>query len=384
MKALVTGGAGFIGSHLADRLLEEGYEVRILDNLDRRVHPKGIPPWIPKDAEFINGDVRIKDTLKKALKGVQIVFHQAAYQDYMPDFSKFIHINSVSTALIQEIILELQKGGTDNQIEKVIVASSQAVYGEGQYRCRNEECSLSKSEVIQPPNRSQEQMQRGQWDSTCPECKKPMEKLLLREDYHNPFNAYAISKLSGEMAAVRLGRLYDIPTVALRYSIVQGPRQSLYNQYSGICRIFCLRLLNSLPPLIYEDGYQRRDYTHINDVVEANMIVLRDSRANYRVFNVGSGMEITVREYAKALAQKLGKDLEPLIPGEYRVGDNRHSVSDISKLKSLDWKPQKGLEEIFEDYISWIQGQGHIGQYFKEAEKSMREQGVVRTVVGKP
>lgn len=383
MKALVTGGAGFIGSHLVDRLLVEGYEVRILDNLEPRVHPKGIPPWIPKDAEFIHGDVRVKEMLKRALRGVEVVFHQAAYQDYMLDFSKFIHVNSVSTALIQEILLELQREGSGKQVQKVIVASSQAVYGEGQYQCRNEECSLSKAEVIQPQSRPQEQLQSGQWEPICPECKEPMENLRLREEYHNPYNAYAISKLSEEMAAVRLGKLYGIPTVALRYSIVQGPRQSLYNQYSGICRIFCLHLLNGLSPIIYEDGYQRRDYTHINEVVEANMVVLRDPRANYCVFNVGSGMEITVREYAESLIEKLGKDMEPLILGEYRVGDNRHSISDISKLKSLGWTPQHGLEEIFEDYISWIQGQGDLGEYFKEAEKAMREQGVVRSVTNK-
>ncbi len=380
MKALVTGGAGFIGSHIADRLLEEGYEVRIFDNLDPRVHPKGIPPWVPRHAEFIRGDVRAKEILKKAHQGVQVVFHQAAYQDLMLDFSKFFHVNSVSTALIQEILVELQREGTGNQVEKVIVASSQAVYGEGQYRCRNEDCSLSRNGVIQPPSRPQKQLQIGQWEPICPECKEPMERLLLREEYHNPYNAYAISKLSEEMAALRLGKLYDIPTVALRYSIVQGPRQSLYNQYSGICRIFCLRLLNRLPPIIYEDGYQRRDYTHIADVVEANMVVLRDPRANYRIFNVGSGLEVTVREYAEALIQKLGKDLEAIIPGEYRVGDNRHSVSDITKLKSLRWAPQRGLEDIFEDYISWIQRQGDLGDYFREAEKSMREQGVVRSV----
>ncbi len=144
-----------------------------------------------------------------------------------------------------------------------------------------------------------------------------------------------------------------------------------------------MRLLNGLPPLIYEDGNQRRDYTHISDVVEANMVVLRDSRANYQAFNAGSGLEVTVREYAEALIQKLGKDLEPLIPGEYRVGDNRHSVSDTKKLKSLGWAPRRGLDEIFEDYISWIQAQGDLGEYFNEAEKSMREQGVVKSVANK-
>lgn len=378
MKALVTGGAGFIGSHIADHLLREGFEVRILDNLEPRVHPKGKPPWLPGEAEFILGDVRDKETMRRALEGVQVVFHQAAYQDYMPDFSKFLHVNSVSTALIHEIILEQRKTSA-KQVEKVIVASSQAVYGEGQYKCQNESCS-DHEKVIQPGSRSEEQLQKSQWDLVCPRCGKPMAHMTLNEDYHNPYNAYAISKLAEEMAAVRLGRLHGIPTVALRYSIVQGPRQSLYNQYSGICRIFCLRLLNNLPPIIYEDGLQKRDYTHIADVVEANWVVLNDNRADYQVFNVGSGLEITVQEYAQALIKKLEKNLIPLVPGEYRLGDNRHSVSDIGKLRALGWQPRHRPERIFEDYLAWIQEQGDLGQYFREAEQAMREQGVVRPV----
>lgn len=385
MKALVTGGAGFIGSHLADRLLEEGYEVRILDNLEPRVHPKGKPAWVPREAEFIQGDVRDAETLAKALKGVQVVFHQAAYQDYMPDFSKFLHVNSVSTALIQEIIVGSRQAGgiysrAGAKVEKVIVASSQAVYGEGQYRCNNSSCSRYQAGVIQPETRSQVQLQQGQWEMLCPDCGEPLGHLPLREEYHNPYNAYAISKLAEELTAVRLGRLQGIPSVALRYSIVQGPRQSLYNQYSGICRIFCLRLLNNLPPIIYEDGLQRRDYTHIQDVVEANISVLKDSRADYQVFNVGSGLEITVQDYAKALISKLNKEIEPELPGEYRLGDNRHSVSDIAKLKALGWEPRHSLEDIFQDYLSWIQNQGDLGRYFLEAEQAMRAQGVVRAL----
>ncbi|MBN2372464.1 SDR family NAD(P)-dependent oxidoreductase [bacterium] len=387
MKALVTGGAGFIGSHIVDRLLEEGYDVRILDNLDARVHPKGKPPWISKDAEFIEGDVRDKETLASAMDGVEVVFHQAAYQDYMPDFSIFLHVNSVSAALIHEIILEGRrssgkgKKAPGSQVRKVIVASSQAVYGEGQYRCGNPKCRAYNA-VIQPQTRSDGQLHEGRWGLFCPECSGPMEYVKLSEQYHNPYNAYAISKLAEEMSAVRLGRLHGIPSVALRYSIVQGPRQSLYNQYSGICRIFCMRLLNGLPPVIYEDGLQKRDYTHIKDVVEANMVVMKDSRADYEVFNVGSGLEITVREYAGLLTRKLGKNIEPMIPGEYRVGDNRNSVSDISKLKGLGWKPRHGLEHIFDDYITWIHNQGDIGKYFEEAEKAMRQQGVVRKIGG--
>jgi dTDP-L-rhamnose 4-epimerase len=385
MKALVTGGAGFIGSHIADRLLAAGYQVRILDNLEPRVHPKGKPAWIPREAEFIQGDVRDPETVAKALDGVHLVFHQAAYQDYMPDFSKFLHVNSVSIALIHEIIASSKQalgpyGQVGKNVEKVIVASSQAVYGEGQYRCNNSSCVQHDAGVIQPETRSQRQLQDGQWELLCPACHEPMQSLPLREEYHNPYNAYAISKLAGEMAAVRLGRLQGIPTVALRYSIVQGPRQSLYNQYSGICRIFSLRLLHDLPPMIYEDGKQLRDYTHIKDVVEANLLVALDGRADYRVFNVGSGLQVTVQEYARNLAKKLGKDIAPLVPGEFRLGDNRHSISDAAKLKALGWQPRYGLEEIFSDYLAWIQEQGDRGQYFREAEQAMRAQGVVRPV----
>jgi dTDP-L-rhamnose 4-epimerase len=379
MRALVTGGAGFIGSHIADRLLREGYEVRIIDNLEPRVHPRGKPAWLPREAEFLLGDVRDKEMMGRALEGIEVVFHQAAYQDYMPDFSKFFHVNSLSTALIQELIVANKKFGFSG-VEKVIVASSQAVYGEGQYQCQNGDCS-NYGQVIQPDSRSQEQLQKGQWEVLCPQCGKLMEHRLLKEAYHNPFNAYGISKLAEEMVAVRLGKLNGIPTVALRYSIVQGPRQSLYNQYSGICRIFCLRLLNDLPPIIYEDGLQKRDYTHIDDVVEANWVVLRDKRADYQVYNVGSGLEVTVREYAEALRGKLGKDSAPVIPGEYRLGDNRHSVSDISKLETLGWAPSQGLEQILGDYLHWVQEQGDLGQYFQDADKLMRELGVVKSVM---
>jgi len=371
MRALVTGGAGFIGSHTVDRLLDEGYEVRVLDNLDPKVHPKGRPGYIAKEVEFVEGDVRNKEDVRRALRGVDVVVHQAAYQDYLPDYSTFIHTNAVSTALIYEVI---QEEGLS--VEKVVVASSQAVYGEGQYRCE-------KHGLVQPPARPQEQLDRGDWEVRCPACSRYMEPLLLKEEYANPYNPYALSKYSQELVAIRLGKLLGIPTVALRYSITQGPRQSLYNQYSGICRIFTLRLLHDKPPIIYEDGKQRRDYVHIDDVVEANMLVLRSEEANYQVFNVGSGKPTTVLEYAELLAEKLGKDIEPLIPGEYRLGDARHSVSDISKLRRLGWSPKKGLEEIFEDYLAWVESLGDIGEYFEEADRTMRERRVVRKVRGR-
>jgi len=375
LRALVTGGAGFIGSHIADRLLSLGYEVRILDNLEPRVHPKGKPSWLPKDAEFVQGDVRDKEILSKVLEGVEVVFHEAAYQDYMPDFSKFFHTNTVGTSLIYEVIVEKKL-----DVRKVVIASSQAVYGEGQYRCRNAGCGLRNEKPIQPKIRPRNQLERGEWELKCPYCGQDMENLLLSEEYANPYNQYAISKYAQELTAIRLGKLHGIPTVALRYSITQGPRQSLYNQYSGICRIFSLRLLNNLPPIIYEDGQQKRDYIHVDDVVEANLLVLEKEESNYEVYNVGCGKATTVLEYAEKLSSKLDKGIEPLIPGEYRFGDNRHSVSSVEKIKKLGWAPQKSIDDIFDDYVKWLQSMGDISDYFTEADKAMKTSGVIRAV----
>lgn len=374
MRFLITGGAGFIGSHIVDRLLTMGFEVRILDNLEPRVHPKGKPSWMPREADFVRGDVRDKETLAKSLDGVQVVFHEAAYQDYMPDFSKFFHSNTVGTSLIYEIIVEKKL-----DIKKVIVASSQAVYGEGQYVCSNPGCSKQYA-VVQPTSRAKDQLERGDWELKCPYCGQEMENLMLAEEYANPCNQYAISKYAQELTATRLGKLHGIPTTAFRYSITQGPRQSLYNQYSGICRIFSLRLLNNLPPVVYEDGRQKRDYIHMSDVVDANMLALEKEETDYEVYNVGSGRATTVLEYAEKLSQKLNKNIKPSIPGEYRLGDNRHSVSSIEKLNKLGWSPKKSLDNIFEDYINWLNSMGDISDYFSEAEQTMRSSGVICSV----
>lgn len=368
MKALVTGGAGFIGSHIADRLLERGYHVRIVDSLQPRVHPKGKPAHVRPEFEFIQGDVRDKDVMRKALDGVEIVSHQAAYQDYMPDFSTFISTNATSTATILELIVEMKL-----DVRKVVVASSQAAYGEGNYRC-------AEHGDFEAKGRSLAQMEAGDWEMKCPVCGQDADSLLLEERMHNPNNAYALSKLFEEMTALRLGRLHGIPATAFRYSITQGPRQSLYNSYSGVCRIFCLRLLHDLPPVIYEDGLQKRDYVHIQDVVDANMLAFDDPRTDYEQYNVGSGHATTVREFAGELTAMLNKDIEPSIPGEFRVGDNRHSVSSIAKLKALGWEPKRPLRQIFKDYVEWIEGFGDVGDYFKEADRLMREAGSVRGV----
>jgi len=366
MKALVTGGAGFIGSHISDALLKRGYHVRVVDSLQPRVHPKGKPAWVNPEVEFIQGDVRDKEVMRRAMDGVEIVSHQAAYQDYMPDFSTFISTNATSTALIMELVVEMKL-----DMRKVVVASSQAAYGEGNYTCREHGAFEAKGRPLA-------QLERADWEMKCPVCGRDCDNLLLEEHMHNPNNAYALSKLFEEMTALRLGRLHGIPAAALRYSITQGPRQSLYNSYSGVCRIFSLRLLHDQPPVIYEDGMQKRDYVHIADVVEANMIALFDERATFEQYNVGSGRATTVCEFASELTKMVGKDIAPSIPGEFRVGDNRHSVSSIAKLSALGWNPQRTIQDIFRDYLAWIESFGDVGEYFREADRLMREAGAVR------
>jgi len=371
MRALVTGGAGFIGSHLVDRFLEEGFQVRVLDSLDPKVHPYGRPKDIPSSVDFIQGDVTDRFTLLAALQDVDIVSHQAAYQDYMPDFSRFLHVNAVGTSLLYELIVQEKL-----KLRKVIVASSQAVYGEGQYVC-------SVHGFFQPVPRSQEQLSRGQWEVRCPECDQRGEPRLLQEGHTNPYNQYAVSKLAQEKIAVGLGWLHGIPTVALRYSITQGPRQSLFNQYSGICRIFVGRALRDAPLVVYEDGLQTRDFVHITDVVDANMRVLESDAANFQAFNVGSGKRTTVLEYANLVRKKLSSDVGIHFSGEYRRGDNRHSVSKVDKLRMLGWEPKRDLSTILDDFLAWVEGIGGMPPQIEDADGAMRRAGVVlQTTVG--
>jgi dTDP-L-rhamnose 4-epimerase len=365
MRVLVTGGAGFIGGHLVDRLLREGFQVRILDSLDPRVHPLGLPEYVPARAEFIRGDVTDRNVLLPALQGVDMVSHQAAYQDYMPDFSRFLEVNAVSTALLFELIIQHRL-----PVKKIIVASSQAVYGEGQYQCPDHG-------GFQPPPRSPRQLQRGEWEIVCPACGVLAQAFPLEERSSNPYNQYAVSKLAQEKTALGLGWLHGIPTVALRYSITQGRRQSLYNHYSGVCRIFCSRALQQLPLLVYEDGHQTRDFVHVDDVIEANMLALENDEASGQLFNVGSGRPTTILEYARRVLSRVPSPAGVEVCGEYRRGDNRHSVSSVEKLKALGWKPKRGLDDILDDFVAWIESRGGVPAHLPDAAADMRAAGVL-------
>lgn len=365
---LVTGGAGFIGSHTVDRLIQLGYDVRILDNLQKPVHLKGKPKYLNNKAEFIFGDVCDKILLTKALENVDYIYHLAAYQDYLPDFSHFFYTNSFSTALIYEIIY-----GKKLPIKKIIVASSQFVQGEGIYKNK-------KGKIIHPDLRTLNQLNNGQWDWKD-ENGELLQWQWTPETHANPPNAYAISKYSQEQIAIKFGKRYEIPSVVLRYSIVQGPRQSFYNAYSGANRIFNLHYYFDKAPTIYEDGNQLRDFVNIFDVVDANLLTLENDKANYEVFCVGGGKPYSIKEFANIVAKIHGKEhIKAKTPGEFRVGDTRNTLSDISKLRELGWKPKRTPEDSVKDYLEYLKEQSDIEDILSYAEKTMKQLNVVRSV----
>lgn len=399
MKVLVTGGAGFIGSWTVDLLLQKGYQVRILDSLQARVHPHGKPAWVPREAEFIQGDVANRTDLAAALAGVDYVIHLAAYQDYLPDFSTFIHTNAESSALLFELIVSDRKR---YPVRKIVFASSQSVCGEGRYVCpacagRNGmDLQIRVSEqsgrvgtyketrlnVFTPSARSSEQLQRGDWELHCPDCGGTLQPVLISEDTASPGTTYGISKYTIELLADRLGRRYDIPTACMRYTYVQGSRNSFYNAYSGIARRFALQLMHGLPPTVYEDGGQLRDYVNVRDVAQANLLVMQEPRANFGVFNVGGGRAVTVLEFARIMLDAFNSDLEPLVSGEYRLGDTRHTISDISRLQTLGWAPTIPIEQNVAEYVAWMKEQQGTKEYLDQAERVMRDQGVIRQARG--
>ncbi len=365
---LVTGGAGFIGSHTVDKLIAEGLDVRILDILQKPVHLKGKPAYLNPKAEFVFGDVRDRIVLDYALKDVEYIYHLAAYQDYLPDFSTFFDVNAVSTALLFEMIVEKKL-----PIKKFIVASSQFVQGEGLYKRKD-------GAIVCPHQRPVAQLEAGQWD-WIDENGNPMEWQWTPETHSNPPNAYAISKYSQELMALSFGKRYEIPSVALRYSIVQGPRQSFYNAYSGACRIFNLSYFFDKAPTIYEDGLQKRDFVNIHDVVDANFLALKDSRADYQAFCVGGGVPYTVKQFADVVAKVHGKEhIAAKIPGEFRVGDTRNTCSDITKLKSLGWEPKRTPQDSVEEYLEYLKAQTDIEDILAYADKMMKQLNVVRSI----
>jgi dTDP-L-rhamnose 4-epimerase len=369
MKALVTGGAGLIGSHIVDLLLESGYDVRILDNLEPCTHMEGKPEWVPDDAEFMLGDMRNIDDVERALTGVDVVFHQAAYGGFAPELTKMTDVNACGTARIFEVIRTRRLN-----IQKIVTASSQAVYGEGRYECPN--CGL-----CDPAPRLVPQFEKGEWEVKCPTCSSPMHGAPVPEEAPLKFTSlYALSKYFEERLTLALGQEWGIPSVALRYSLTYGPRQSLFNPYTGICSIFSTRLLNSLPPCIYEDGRQTRDFVFVKDVARANLMVMESPEANYRVFNVGTGVGTAVMDFACMLRDAYQAKVHPITPGEFRPMDCRHLMADNSKIKALGWAPKFTVREGIQEYADWILSKPHPSEYFSKAEETLKAIRIVRSM----
>ena len=365
MRALVTGGAGFIGSHVVDHLIGRGYEVRIYDSLELPTHRDGVPGYVNPAAELIVGDMRDRDRLRDALRGVDVVLHQAATGGFTPRIAEYVTANSYGTAQLLEIVRD-----DDLPLRKIVVASSIAVYGEGKYACPTHG-------VVFPHLRPVEQLARGAWDVRCPTCDEVLSSLPTDEETPvDPSTPYAISKYDQERLVLTFGRETGLPTVALRYFVTYGPRQSVHNPYTGVCTIFSSRIVNNLPIIIYEDGRQQRDFVFVDDVARANIFALEEPRAAGRPFNVGTGVFTTIRELAAALQRVLGREALMEVPNRYRPGEVRHIGADVGRLADLGFRAQVSLGDGLRRYIEWL---GPVPEYFSQAETLLREHGVVRS-----
>jgi dTDP-L-rhamnose 4-epimerase len=365
-RALVTGGAGLIGSHIVDLLLREGWSVRILDNLEPQTHRLGRPAWIDDRAQFCIGDIRDRSTVRHALDGIDTVFHQAAYGGYMPEMAKYVHVNSFGTAQMLEVIRD-----ENLPVRKVIVASSQAVYQEGAGMCPTHG-------LVFPGTRPLAQLQQGDFSVHCPECDAITTSVPTPEQ--TPIGGetvYAITKVDQERLTLSWGRQTGIPTVALRYSCTYGPRQSIFNPYTGVIAIFATRLLNGQPPILYEDGEQTRDMCFVEDIAQANLLAATTDAFDGLPVNVGSGRPTTVREMARLVGDALGTPIEPVARGEFRPGEMRYLTSDIRLARSAGYEPRADLATGIAQYVSWIKSQGDIHDYFAAAEAGLRARRIV-------
>jgi dTDP-L-rhamnose 4-epimerase len=368
-RALVTGGAGLIGSHLVDLLVREGWRVRVLDNLEPQTHRRGKPAWINEKAEFIHGDLRDRAVIAAMLENIDVVFHQAAYGGYMPEIAKFVHVNSFGTAQMLEVIRE-----KNLPIKKIVVASSQAVYSEGAGEC-------PRHGVVFPGVRPIEQLRAGDWQVHCPVCGAITRSLPTPENAPvGGETVYGLTKVDQERLVLLWGKQIGIPTVALRYSCTYGPRQSIFNPYTGVIAIFCTRLLNNLPPVLYEDGEQTRDFSFVEDIARANLLAAQSDRLDGLAVNIGSGRGTPIREIAEQLGALLDVRIAPEINGEFRPGEMRHLTSDITLARSVGYEPTVDLHEGIARYIHWIRSQTDIRDYFSEASEILKNKGIVHRV----
>lgn len=347
---LITGGAGFVGSHLADALLSAGHQVRIFDNLAPQVHPEGRPAYLSGDVELMSGDMRDLQAVTRAVQGVNAIFHLAAavgVGQSMYEIAHYMGANTQGTANLLQAILDSKVS-----LRKLVVASSMSIYGEGKYVCRH--CG-----DVAPPPRPLQQLKSKQWETLCPTCCRELKPVATDES--KPLQCtsiYALSKKDQEEMTLLFGRTYGLPVVALRYFNIYGTRQALSNPYTGVAAIFASRLLNHRAPMIFEDGRQMRDFVSVHDVVQANLLAMERSEADGMALNIGSGEPISIAEVAAELTDCLGEKIPFEISGKYRAGDIRHCYANISAAqKVLGYAPRYRFADGIAELVSWLRSQ---------------------------
>ncbi len=350
-QILITGGAGFVGSHLADGLLAAGHAVRVLDDLTPQVHGDGPPDYLSPEVELIVGDVRDPNLLRTALAGVDVVYHFAAtvgVGQSMYEISRYMSVNTQGTAELLQAILD-----TKMPLQKLIVASSMSIYGEGQYVCA--QCGKTEFPAVRPVS----QLKDGLWEIQCTACNGLLLPRPTNEEKPSEINSiYALSKRDQEQMCLIYGKTYGLPVTALRFFNIYGTRQALSNPYTGVAAVFAARLLNGKAPLVFEDGEQMRDFVSIHDIVRANMLAMERPESDDQVINIGGGVPIKIREVAEILAASMGIAIEPVITHKYRAGDIRHCFADLTRArKLLGYEPQVTHEEGFRELADWLRGQ---------------------------
>jgi len=349
-RVLITGGAGFVGSHLADALLDRGCTVRVFDNLSSQVHPQGRPPYLSGEVELVRGDMLDIESLRGAVRGVDVIFHFAAavgVGQSMYEIAHYMGVNTQGTANLLQVLLD-----TKADLQKFVVASSMSIYGEGKYECP--QCG-----IVAPPPRSNQQLKSKQWETLCPTCALALKPVAT--DEAKPLQStsiYALSKKDQEELALLFGRTYGVPTVALRFFNIYGERQALSNPYTGVAAIFASRLLNGRAPLIFEDGRQLRDFVSVHDIVQACLLSIERPEANQMALNIGSGQAISIHEVADALAQAMGVAVPAEITGKYRAGDIRNCFADISAAERvLGYRPKVRFAHAMAGLVDWLRSQ---------------------------
>ena len=367
-RILVTGGAGFVGSHTVDALVGAGHRVRVFDNLAAQVHPNGAPAYLRPEVEMVQGDMRDPAALRRALQGMEVIYHLAAavgVGQSMYEIAHYMESNTQGTANLLQALLDGKL-----QFEKLIVASSMSIYGEGQYRCPKH------GERAAAP-RGPSQLRAKAWELQCPLCGSDMVPVPTSESKTLECTSiYALSKKDQEEMTLLFGRTYNVPVVALRYFNIYGTRQALSNPYTGVAAIFASRLLNRNTPMIFEDGQQQRDFVSVHDVVRANLLAMERSEADGMALNIASGEAITVEGVARALSEAMAIEVPVEITGKYRAGDIRHCFADISAAgRRLGYQPKFSFSQGVRELVAWLGEQTAVDRV-RQAARELDQYGL--------